>query len=109
VYAADADELAELQVDGNPLVPFVATDVQEHPFNIDCGDGGLVFTEAVAHEPPGVVAAWDIRETTYAVDGTTVTPGRTKEIADNVLPDQLRPKYPELVEHAAFPSCRAAG
>jgi hypothetical protein len=108
VYAGTRDELAELEVDGQPLLPFVATDVKEHPWSIDCGDGGLVFTEAVAHEPVGVAAAWDIKQTTYDVNGTTVTAGPTKEVADNVLPQDLGKKYPDLVRHAAFASCRVS-
>jgi len=106
VYAAGTDKLVELLVDGNPL-PFVATDVQENPWSIDCSSDGLVFTQAVAHEPAGIAPAWDIKQTTYAVDGTEVTAGPTKEIADNVLPQDLEAKYPDLVKHSAFESCRA--
>src|SRR5690349_18890479 len=43
VYAADGESLTELTVDDQPLVPFVATDVQEHPFSIDCSDDGFLF------------------------------------------------------------------
>ncbi len=107
VYAVGTDKLTELEVDGHALLPFVATDVQEHPWSIDCSADGLVLTEAVAHQPPGIAAAWDIKQTTYAVDAGTVTAGPTKEVADNVLPKQLGAKYPELVKHSAFESCRA--
>jgi hypothetical protein len=109
VYAAGPDELVELKVKDRPLVPFVALDVQEHPLSVDCADGGVVLTEAVAHKPPGVVFAWDIQRTTYAVDGTEVTAGEPKEIVDNVLPAQLEAKYPDLVGFAAFKSCQVPG
>jgi len=109
LYAADADELVELKTDDHPIVPFVALDVQERPLSVDCADGGLVLTEAVAHKPAGVMYAWDIQRTTYAVEGGGVTAGETEEIADNVLPAQLKSKYPELVDYSAFKSCRAAG
>jgi hypothetical protein len=109
LYAAGNDEkLTELEVDGRSLVPFVVLDVQEHPLSVDCTNGGVVVTEAVAHEPHGVVFAWDIKRTSYAVDGSDVTAGATKEIGDNVLPGQLAAKYPELVKHSAFASCRAS-
>jgi hypothetical protein len=108
VYAADTDELVELKSDGQALLPFVALDVEEHPWSIDCSSDGLVFTEAVAHEPVGVAAAWDIKQTTYTLDGTTLTKGATKEIADNVLPQNLDAKYPDLARHSAFKSCRAS-
>jgi hypothetical protein len=108
VYAAGSKELVELVSAGRPLLPFVALDVKEHPWSIDCSADGLVFTEAVAHEPVGVAPAWDIKQTTYTLDGATLTEGPTKEIADNVLPQDLDAKYPDLVKHSAFESCRAA-
>ena len=55
----------------------------------------------------GVVAAWDVQRTTYTLEDGKVTAGPTEEVADNVLPKQLAGKYPDLVEHAAFASCRA--
>lgn len=109
VHAAGDGTLVELETDGHSLVPFVALDVQEHPLSIDCTDGGVVVTEAVAHEPAGGMFAWDIKRTSYALEGTEITPGETVEIADNVLPNQLGAKYPELVRHAAFKSCRTDG
>jgi hypothetical protein len=108
VYAAGTDKLVELQSDSQPLLPFVALDVKEHPWSIECSADGLVFTEAVAHEPVGVAAAWDIKQTAYTLDGTTLTRGATKEIADNVLPQDLDAKYPDLAKHSAFESCRAS-
>ena len=109
VFAVAGDGLAQLEVEGRPLVPFVATDVQEHPVSIDCGDNLVTVTEAVAHEPAGVMFAWDIKQTTYALQGVTVTKEPTTEIADNVLPAQLKQRYPELEKNAVFPSCRVAG
>src|SRR6476469_2850604 len=58
VYAAGDGRLVELLVDLF-LMDTVATDVQEHPWSIDCSTDGLVFTQAVPHEPVGVVATWD--------------------------------------------------
>jgi hypothetical protein len=108
VYAAGDSALTELKVDGHALVPFVALDVEEHPLSVDCTDGGVVVTEAVPHEPTGVAFAWDVKRTTYAIDGTEVSVESSVEIADNVLPGQLAAKYPDLVKHTAFKSCRAA-
>ena len=107
VYAAGAGALTELKKDGETLFPFVATDVEEHPASIDCSDQGIVVTEAVPHEPVGVVAAWDVQRTTYTLEDGKVTAGPTEEVADNVLPKQLAGKYPDLVKHSAFASCRA--
>ncbi len=107
VYATAPDQLTELEHDGGALFPFVATDVEEHPASIDCANGGIVVTEAVPHQPAGVVAAWDVQRTTYTLEDGKVTAGPTHEVADNVLPRQLAGKYPDLVDHAAFASCRA--
>lgn len=109
VFLADGAEWSELTLDGRALLPFVALDVEEHPWTIDCGDRVLVFTEAVAHKPAGVMFAWDIRRTTYFLEGNTVTAGPTEEVADNVLPKKLSTQYGQLAKHAAFTGCRAAG
>ncbi|WP_460819172.1 hypothetical protein [Nocardioides korecus] len=107
VYAAQGSHLVELRRGTEPLLPFVATDVQEHPYAVTCGRDSLVVTEAVAHEPAGVLAAWDVRRTAYALgDGASLTPGRTREIADNVLPAALRRDWGGLVRHDAFKGCR---
>lgn len=107
VYAPAGTTLTELKRGTEPLVPFVATDVQEQPLSIDCREGGFVVTQAVAHEPSGVAFAWDVRRTTYDLgDDATVTAGPEKEIADNVLPPQLTKEWADLVGHTAFASCR---
>ena len=111
VYAAADSSLAELTVADEPLVPFVATDVEEHPLSVDCGEPGgdptLVLTEAVPHEPHGIAFAWDVRQTTYTVTGTRLREEETEEVADNVLPRRLATAYPELRRHLMFRSCRA--
>jgi hypothetical protein len=100
-------ELAELTVDGASVFPFVATDTNSTPLAARCVDGGFEVTQARAHEPVGVVPAWDVDRTTYTVAGNTVTGGTTTEVADNVLDKQLRSRYGNLVEHALFEDCRS--
>jgi hypothetical protein len=106
VLARSGDRLVELEREGGEtLVPFVATDVLEHPVTIDCERGALVVTEAVAHEPPGVRATWDVRRTTYEVaDGEARAQG-TEEIADNVGDAQLEKDFPELGARTMFAGC----
>jgi hypothetical protein len=108
LYAVDGGKLVELKTRGRSLVPFIALDIQEHPLSIDCVPGGVVVTEAVAHEPAGVASAWDVRRTSYAVEGAEVTEGESAELADNVMPGELEADYPELVRHTLFESCRTA-
>jgi len=106
VFARAGARLVELDRDnGESLVPFVATDVQEHPVSVDCDQDALVVTEAVAHDPPGVMAAWDVRRSTFTVaDGKAAAQG-SEEVADNLQAGQLERDFPELVDHAMFASC----
>lgn len=106
LWSSDGSELRQLtDSEGNALVPFVATDVKENPVSIDCAGDGLVVTEAVPHKPTGVAFAWDVRRTTYRVEDGRARVTSSREVADNVLPDQLRRKFPELAGQQFFKSC----
>src|SRR6188472_3726065 len=48
VYAFD-DSLGEVTADGQPVVPFVATDTTGGYLSVTCADGELVVRQAVAH------------------------------------------------------------
>jgi hypothetical protein len=98
-------KLAELTVDGQPIFPFVATDVTSTPLSATCTSAGFEVTEARPHQPIGVVPAWDLYRTTYSVAGNQVTRGATTELTGNVLPKQLRTKYGSLVDHSLFENC----
>jgi hypothetical protein len=104
-YAEGAFE--ELTVDGEPIFDFVATDTNSSPLSASCVDGGFTISEAVAHEPIGVVPAWDVFRTTYAVQGNVVTKGAREEVADNVLDAELETTYSDLTRHRLFEDCRA--
>jgi hypothetical protein len=106
LYGYADDKLEELQVDGKPIFPFVATDTTSTPLSAACTAGGFEVTEAVAHQPIGVVPAWDIVVTAYTVDGNAVTKGDRHEVADNVLDNQLEAKYPALLKYRLFTNCR---
>ena len=109
IFSLSDNTLVEARDKESPLVKFIATDVQEHPLSIDCTEGGLVLVEALAHEPRGVIFAWDVFRKTYAVASGAVTLESTKEIADNVLPAQLEKKFPRLADYSLFKSCRVGG
>jgi hypothetical protein len=98
----------ELTVAGQPVFGFIATDVTTTPTAARCVADGFEITQAKAHEPIGVLPAWDVFRTTYAVDGNTVTRGATTEIADNVLDDQLQRQYGDLVGYELFGNCLAS-
>jgi hypothetical protein len=82
VYTVDGETLTELTVDGNPPVPFVATDVTQGQARVDCSD-------------EGIVVATGGQVTSYAVDGTRVSASTPNEKAD--VP----------AGQPAFASCRA--
>ena len=101
VYGFD-DALGEVTTDGQPVVPFVATDATDSYLSVSCADGELVVRQAVAHEPPGIVFAWDVRETRYAVDGLRATRGATTEVADNILDPRLGRDFPDVKHRRMF-------
>lgn len=109
LYGFADGKLEELTVDGGGIFPFVATDAPSTPMAATCVDGGFEVTTARRHEPIGVVAAWDVDRTTYAVDGNTVTKGETTEVVDNVLEKDFRTKYRALTSYSLFANCRASG
>ena len=104
VFALEDDELVELQQEGQPLVPFVATDSQGQLNSIDCADEGLVVTSAVPHEPGN--EGWDVTRTTYALDDGVVTVQGKPEVVESVPSASLQQQYPGLLLNAAFSSCR---
>jgi hypothetical protein len=98
-------KFAELTAEGKPLFDFVATDSMSTPTAARCDGDGFALLQARAHEPIGVVAAWDVFRTVYSVDGNAVTKGATTEIADNVLDHELQSQYGDLVTYDFFSSC----
>ncbi|MDQ6641423.1 MAG: hypothetical protein M3Y66_02895 [Actinomycetota bacterium] len=103
LYGYAGGKLAEVTTpDGAPPMPFVATDTKGGYLSASCIDHGFVLRQAVTHRPPGVVFAWDIKEASYRLDGTTAKPGGVKEIKNNVLDQELAKTYPALVKRQMF-------
>jgi hypothetical protein len=98
--------LIEVTSDGRPVVPFVATDGGAPPMTATCTpEGGIALVTAVAHEPPGVVLAWDVTETTYTVkDGRAETTG-SKLVEEAAADPLLRRERPELFDGTLFANC----
>jgi hypothetical protein len=109
LYGYADGHLAELTVAGEPVFPFIATDVLTDPLSARCTDGGFEVLHGRRHQPVGIVAAWDVFRTTYTVDGNTVHTGPTTKVADNVLDRDFATRFPDLVRHALFENCRVAG
>jgi hypothetical protein len=96
---AVAAGMAEVGVDGAPLLPFVATDGGAAPTAARCGPGGTVeLLRAATSEPPGVVLAWDVHRTTYEVDGAHAEKAGSDQLHDHIADPMLREQMPELFE-----------
>ncbi|MGN6576555.1 MAG: hypothetical protein ACTHKG_12780 [Nocardioides sp.] len=100
--------LHEVTVDGNPLLPFVATDGGGLPATARCGDGGTVeVLTATTSEPPGVVLAWDVQRTTYRIGDAGVEQIDSEQIEDHAADPVLRKDMPQLFEpDGFFADCR---
>lgn len=98
--------LREVTAHGQPLVPFVATDGGAAPMTATCtDDGGVGVVTAKAHEPPGIVLAWDVTQTTYAIeDGRAVRKGESS-VAEAAADPLLRKERPELFDGSLFADC----
>jgi hypothetical protein len=106
LYGYADGRLEELTAGGAGLFPFVATDSLSDPLSARCVENGFEILRARAHEPAGVVHAWDIDRTTYTLDGNTVTKGAPTKVADNVLDKQLHRTYRPLTRYSLFANCR---
>lgn len=106
LYAVADGRLGEVLADGEPVIRFVATDSsQGTPLTAECVDGGFTITAAVAHEPIGVLFAWDLWRSEVTLEGNTATVTGPTEIKDNVLPQQLEQDYATLAKNEFFADC----
>jgi len=100
------DGLVEVTADGQPVVPFVATDGGAAPMTATCTkEAGVAVITGTASEPPGVVLAWDLHRTAYdIVDGLAVHP-QTSVLQKDVADPLLRKEMPELFDGSVFADC----
>jgi len=106
LFAADEDELAELTVHGNPVLPFFATDGGGAPMTATCTpDGGFAVVSAETHEPPGIVLAWDVGQVTYRVDGVRAVRTGAETVKEAAADPLLRRSMPELFAGRWFAGC----
>jgi hypothetical protein len=101
VFALAGKTLVELQDGGKPLVPFVATDTRPISATVDCQGASIVVNEAVV----GSGGLWEVRRTTYTVDG-----GTARRAGSELAASKLSPKRVDQLlsaGRAVFPSCRA--
>lgn len=95
--------------DGNPVVPFVATDTRPVlPVAVSCDLDGFTVRTAEPTEQSGVVFAWDVDATTYRFTGSGVDAGTRTRVRNSVPDEQLRRAMPDLFAHRLFTDCRVA-
>jgi len=99
--------LTELTVaGGGPLLPFVATDTPPTShLSTGCAPGALIVRTATATVPPGVVAAWDIRESRYRIRAGAAVRISTKLLARSVPARDLAHRYPDIAHGAVLAGC----
>lgn len=96
--------------DGNPLLPFVATDTlpADH-LATSCRGGLLVVTTATTVEPAGARVAWRIRETSYRIDGDRVARSKTRLLAASLPTRDLAARHRDLARDAVMTGCAQSG
>lgn len=106
IYGLGERGLAEVVVEGRPIVPFLARDVREHPVSVGCTEGGLVITEAAAGEQADGSFGWEVLRTAYVLEGTEVTAGPVRVLATDVPTARLGDRFPVLARPHMFRGCR---
>ena len=92
--------------DGDPLLPFAATDtVPADHLATSCRGGLLVVTTATVIEPADARVAWRIRRTSYRIDGDHAV--RTKTVLlDASLPARdFAARHRDLARDAVMTGC----
>ena len=95
----------EVRVGGHPLLPVIESG-HRVPADATCtAGGGIAVTTAQAHEPPGIVLAWDVTRTTYTLDGGQARGTRSASVARAVADPTLRRQHPELYDGRLLAGC----
>jgi hypothetical protein len=104
LFALDsADRLAEVSAGEGPLLPYVATDGGGAPAMATCTeDGGIAVWTATTHKPPGIVLAWDVRRTSYRLDGATAEQQGTEVVKDGAPDPLLRRDLPRMFQPGTY-------
>ena len=106
LYGLDGHRLVEVTVDGRPVLPTVSTTRVVAPVTATCTrDGGIAVVRGTASEPPGVVLAWDLTRTTYAVHAGVATRRSARVVRRSVADPVLRKERPDLFDGRLFAGC----
>lgn len=104
--AGGAGGLTDVTVGGRPLLPLVPPRRGGAPMDVACTPRGtLAVTTSKAHQPPGIVLAWDVRRTTYRIHDGVATRLRTTVVQDAAADPLLRRDHPELYDGRLLDGC----
>jgi hypothetical protein len=109
LFGAGRQGLTEVLLHGEPVLPPFASEPGTAPMTATCTDGGGVsVVTARAHQPPGIILAWDLTRTTYDVRDGVAVPVRTS-VTENAGADPvLRRRMPHLFDRSLFAGCSSA-
>ncbi len=101
------DELGLVTFQGQPLLPFVATDTPAMPLAASCtSTGGLEVLTGEPTQDTGLEPKWDLTSVTYQLQGNVAL--ATAQRQTEAVPDaQLRTEQPELFRAVLFADCVA--
>lgn len=109
LFGVAGGRLGEITVDDRPVVGFVATDGGAAPATATCTDpdsdpdSGVIATlTSTAHQPPGVVLAWDVERTVYALRGNRAEPVRSERVRTAAADPLLRREMPRLYDPDSY-------
>ena len=105
LYGAGRNGLTEVTAGGKPVLPAASTSPGSAPMTATCVPGGIAVVTATAHQPPGIVLAWDVQRTTYDLRNGVATRRGTSMVKTAAADPLLRKEMPELFDGRLFRSC----
>lgn len=106
LFGQSGRRLAEVVADGRPVLPAVTTRLGSAPRTATCTPGGgIAVLSAEAHLPPGIVLAWDVTRTTYAVRAATAVRTGSVMVQEAAADPTLRKVMPHLFDGTLFADC----
>ena len=107
LFGIDGGRLAEITDHGRPVLPVVQTSRGSAPMDAACTpSGGIALFTAKAHEPPGIILAWDVTRTTFAVRGSRAVRTDRSMVKVAAADPVLRKDMPGLYDGRLFTNCR---
>jgi len=106
LFGLDGGSLSELTDGGRPVLPAVHTSRGSAPMDATCTpSGGIAVLTAKAHQPPGIILAWDVTRTAYDVRGDRAVRTGNPMVKEAAADPLLRKEMPGLYDGRLFADC----